>query len=188
MKRRLLFWAALALAVAGGAYYAHVDPTFVPACRALTAKAGAAIRRLAADSETSLKQTHLYTSVTKELRERAIRETSQAGAKTAPAAPQAAPPASKAQRQSLLTVGEQIASGHAFAQHGFEFGFNTEAQMAAHIDRVIAHPFSVKRLIRGRTAYWDDDTHSVVILDPNARDGGTAFKPERGRFYFDSLR
>jgi hypothetical protein len=83
--------------------------------------------------------------------------------------------------------GTRIAAGHAFAKHGGEFGFSTRAEMAAHIDHVIARS-SVRRLSGGRVAYWDDSSGTVVICDPHSADGGTAFKPGRGRRYFEGLR
>ena len=91
---------------------------------------------------------------------------------------------------SALTAGQRIANGHAFAKHGQASGFASKAQMADQIDHVIhggSHS-KVKHLLRGRTAYWDESTGTVVIVDPNTADGGTSFKPDRGRRYFESLR
>ena len=34
-------------------------------------------------------------------------------------------------------------------------------------------------------AYWDDDEQAIVITNPDDPDGGTAFKPGRGKAYFD---
>ncbi len=89
-----------------------------------------------------------------------------------------------------LSPGTRIANGHAFEKHRREFGFSSRGEMAAHVDRVIdsTGPPNVKRLRRGRVAYWDDASASVVIVDPNTADGGTTFKPGRGRAYFDNLR
>ena len=91
---------------------------------------------------------------------------------------------------SKLTAGQRIANGHAFAKHGQASGFATKAQMAKQIDHIIhgASNSTVKHLLRGRTAYWDESTGMVVIVDPNTVDGGTSFKPDRGRRYFESLR
>jgi hypothetical protein len=41
------------------------------------------------------------------------------------------------------------------------------------------------KLGRGREAYWDDKNQTVVIIDPNREDKGTAFKPWDGKAYFD---
>ena len=84
--------------------------------------------------------------------------------------------------------GTRIAAGHAFTKHGQDLGFATRAELAAYIDRVIENPSASRQLSRGREAYWDADTGTVIICDPSTADGGTAFKPERGRRYFDGLR
>lgn len=89
-----------------------------------------------------------------------------------------------------LSPGTRIANGHAFGKHSHELGFASREKMATHIDRVITStgPPNIKHLEHGRVAYWDTATASVVIVDPNTADGGTAFKPGRGRAYFTNLR
>ena len=82
-------------------------------------------------------------------------------------------------------VARGIAGGHAFPKHAAEFGFRNPAEMAAHVERVIGNPTATRNLARGRTAYWDDATQSVVIRDPSHLDGGTVFRPRDGRAYFD---
>ena len=47
------------------------------------------------------------------------------------------------------------------------------------------------RLSAGRKAYWDDKTGTVVIVvitNPKDPDGGTAFRPVRGKDYFKDLQ
>jgi filamentous hemagglutinin len=83
---------------------------------------------------------------------------------------------------------QEIAGGHAFAAHAAEFGFRTRAQMAAHIEKVMANPTATRSLSGGRTAFWDKATQSVVIRNPSAADGGTAFIPKEGEKYFRNLR
>ena len=84
---------------------------------------------------------------------------------------------------------QQIAKGHAWSKHKGEFPqFSTEAEFAQHIDRVMAIPSASKTLTKGRTAFWDDQTQTVVIRDPNSPDLGTAFKPKNGKVYFDNLK
>ena len=90
--------------------------------------------------------------------------------------------------ESVPSWGTRIAAGHAFAKHGREFGFSRRSELAAHIDRVIASPSASRQLSHGRQAYWDDGTGTVVICDPSTPDGGTAFKPDRGRRYYEGLR
>ncbi len=37
-------------------------------------------------------------------------------------------------------AGQEIAGGHAFGKHASEFGFKTQAEMAAHVERVMTNP------------------------------------------------
>ena len=86
---------------------------------------------------------------------------------------------------------EAIADGHAFPKHKSEFpGVETKEDYAKVIDDVInGATVEVKTgLDDGRTAYWDDATGTVVVVTPNTADGGTAFKPDNGRDYFDTLK
>jgi filamentous hemagglutinin len=84
---------------------------------------------------------------------------------------------------------EQIAKGHAWSKHKGEFPeFSTVAEFAQHIDQIMANPSASKSLAKGRTAFWDDKTKTVVIRDPNSPDLGTAFRPANGKAYFDNLK
>ncbi|CFQ74471.1 Uncharacterised protein [Yersinia similis] len=91
-------------------------------------------------------------------------------------------------------VGREIADGHAFEKHVIEqgeftgLGIRTRAQFAQHVENVVKNPTSTKELSGGRSAYWDQSTGTVVIRNPKAPDGGTAFRPVNGRGYFDNLR
>ena len=85
----------------------------------------------------------------------------------------------------IESTAQRIAGGHAFAKHASELGFKTPAELAAHIRRVMANPTATRHLQRGRTAYWDEATQSVVIRDPSHVDLGTVFRPRSGRTYFD---
>lgn len=90
----------------------------------------------------------------------------------------------------------KVAGGHAFVKHVLErgefagLGIRTTKQFGAFIDNIIntASGSDVRRLSRGRTAYWDNSTGTVVILDPRSADGGTAFRPQGGREYFEGLK
>jgi filamentous hemagglutinin len=89
---------------------------------------------------------------------------------------------------------QEIAGGHAFEKHVLnqgEFkglGIRTREQFANHIENVINNPTASRQLSNGRTAYWQEPTGTVVIRNPRAVDGGTAFQPVNGRAYFDGLK
>ncbi|MCU6368761.1 hypothetical protein [Enterobacter quasiroggenkampii] len=91
-------------------------------------------------------------------------------------------------------VGKEIAGGHAFEKHVLQqgeftgLGIRTRARFARHIENDVKNPTSTKELSNGRSAYWDQSTGTVVIRNPKASDGGTAFRPVNGRAYFDNLR
>ncbi|MDM9580199.1 polymorphic toxin-type HINT domain-containing protein [Nostoc sp. GT001] len=82
---------------------------------------------------------------------------------------------------------QAISRGHAFNDHIGDFDFDTPDDFARHIDNIINNPSNVKNLERGRTAYWDNQSGTVIIIDPGDIDGGTAFRPDRGKAYFDNL-
>lgn len=89
-------------------------------------------------------------------------------------------------------VAQRIAGGHAFEKHvvrGGEFpAITTREAFAAQVTKIIRERADVKALKDGRTAYWDGASGTVVIVNPSASDGGTAFKPAAGKAYFDQLR
>ena len=99
--------------------------------------------------------------------------------------------ANAARLRSQLTA-EEIAGGHAFDKHvihqGQFPGVTTSPQFATEIENVINNASEVRPLSNGRTAYWDSSSGTVVIRNPGAVDGGTAFKPTQGKTYFDNLK
>lgn len=52
----------------------------------------------------------------------------------------------------------------------------------------MSDPTAVRQLSGGRVAYWHDGTGTVVIRNPFAADGGTAFQPVNGVDYFNGLK
>jgi len=87
------------------------------------------------------------------------------------------------------TDARQIAGGHAWDNHKHEFSeITTIDQFAEVIFQTMTKPSVAKLLSRGRVAFWNDALAMLVIRDPENDDLGTAFKPSRGRSYFDSLR
>jgi hypothetical protein len=88
---------------------------------------------------------------------------------------------------SLTDDAARIAGGHAWSKHQQDFAGLTKDDVAKLIDRIMNHPSDSKLLTAGRSAFWDDVSRTVVIRDPNSPDMGTAFKPARGRAYYDNL-
>lgn len=94
------------------------------------------------------------------------------------------------------TIGEQIASGHAFDKHVLVKGefqgleTRTRKQFADFIDNIAnsAKGQDYKSLTNQREAYWDFSTGTVVIYNPRVIDGGTAFRRPDGKRYFDGLK
>lgn len=91
-------------------------------------------------------------------------------------------------------AGKEIAGGHAFEKHVLDqgefkgLGIRTREHFANHIEDVVNNPTASRQLSGGRSAYWQDSTGTVVIRNPRAADGGTAFQPPNGRAYYNGLR
>ncbi|HTA05912.1 MAG TPA: RHS repeat-associated core domain-containing protein [Solirubrobacteraceae bacterium] len=82
----------------------------------------------------------------------------------------------------------RIAGGHAFEKHAGELGLQTRDGFEQEIKDVIERASKVKGLTNGRTAYYDPESNTLVIVDPASPDGGTVFRPSGGEDYFnDSL-
>ncbi len=86
-------------------------------------------------------------------------------------------------------AGDEIAGGHAYEKHVIEQGEYPEItgpeEFARLIEDVIVNG-QPKTLGGGRSAYWYDGT--IVIRNPRAGDGGTAFRPVDGYDYFLAVR
>lgn len=86
---------------------------------------------------------------------------------------------------------QEIAGGHALIKHAGELvgvGITTREQFARHVERIMTNASAFRELRNGRSAFWDDATGTVVIRNPSAVHGGTAFRPTTGRAYFEGLR
>jgi filamentous hemagglutinin len=90
------------------------------------------------------------------------------------------------------SAAKDIAGGHSFQKHVIERAefpnIHNRAQFQKHIEKIINNPSASRSLSKGRTAYWDDASKTVIIRNPRAADGGTAFRPTAGRSYFDGLK
>ena len=91
-------------------------------------------------------------------------------------------------------IARDIAGGHAFEKHVLNRGefrgldIRTRNHFSDHVQSIISNPTAFRELSRGRSAYWDAGTGTVVITNPRASDGGTAFRPSNGVNYFNGLR
>lgn len=93
-----------------------------------------------------------------------------------------------ADRADAKLIGDEISRGHAFDKHVIERrefpGVTTRRQFADTIEETVLN--GEPRVLGGRrTAYWDHGM--LVIRNPAAPDGGTAFRPTDGYDYFLGL-
>ncbi|SCA58805.1 hypothetical protein AB751O23_AP_00150 [Chlamydiales bacterium SCGC AB-751-O23] len=84
---------------------------------------------------------------------------------------------------------QEIAWGHAFEKHiinqnEFPGWIRTRHQFAELVERVMHSPSSMRSLRNNRLAYWQKESGTIVIRNPKAMDGGTAFQPSVGAEYF----
>ena len=99
-------------------------------------------------------------------------------------------PATSSMSNHLLKnklIAEEISGGHAFTKHVIqrgEFPGLSQQQFQRHIQNILNNPTEIKLLTRGRVAYWDQKTGTVIIRNPLQGDGGTAFRPTAGYDYF----
>ena len=81
----------------------------------------------------------------------------------------------------------KIANGHAYDKHVLDRGefpeVHTEQDFQNLIDDVIENPSHSGNLNNGRSYAYDENTNTLVIMDPNHPDGGTAFRPQTGLDY-----
>jgi hypothetical protein len=89
----------------------------------------------------------------------------------------------------IARIAEQIAAGHAYDKHVVEQNefpwLKSRQDFRELITRILRNPTERRRLEGGRSAYWDEGTGTVVVRDPRHPDGGTAFRPQRGKWYYD---
>jgi len=83
-------------------------------------------------------------------------------------------------------AGKTIGTGHAWGKHGDKYAgiLSTQDEFVDLIEDIIRNPDATRSLERGRKAYWDSATGTVVIFDPGHPDFGTAFPPDRGYIFF----
>jgi len=89
----------------------------------------------------------------------------------------------QAEAEHFNPVARAIAKGHAKAKH-FPKTMETD-DLTRMIEETMANKAVDPKFSEGRTAYWSNEHEMIVIEDPNTKDLGTAFKPNRGKAYFD---
>jgi hypothetical protein len=73
-------------------------------------------------------------------------------------------------------IAASIANGHAFAKHAAQFGVTTTGAFQSVVEDVLSDPATqVRTLVRGRSAFYNRTTNSLVIVDPGSPDSGTAY-------------
>lgn len=88
---------------------------------------------------------------------------------------------------------QEIAGGHGFEKHVLQqgefagLGIRTRDQYAAHIENVLNNPSSVRYTTDGRSFHLQKTTGTVVVRNPSAPDGGTAFQPQNWNDYVSQL-
>jgi RHS repeat-associated protein len=79
-----------------------------------------------------------------------------------------------------------IAYGHAWPEHRDQWqsiGINSQQELAELVESIMMTS-SESKTDGPRTAYWDENTQTIVIENPGATDGGTAFRPSDGIDYY----
>jgi RHS repeat-associated protein len=94
----------------------------------------------------------------------------------------------ESEQQYTDCTANQIANGHAFEKHADEFGAETPEELEQIVKDTLERATQSRELSNGRTAYYDEETNTVVIVDPANPDNGTAFKPTPGKVYFEELK
>lgn len=91
-------------------------------------------------------------------------------------------------RLNARLAGQEIAAGHAYQKHVVERGefpgVRTRSEFASLVENTIVRG-EMRPLSGNRLAYWHNGM--VVIRNPRAGDGGTAFAPTQGYSYFLNL-
>jgi pyocin large subunit-like protein len=84
---------------------------------------------------------------------------------------------------------QQIANGHAWTKHQANFPeCGNVDEFVDLVDRIMTNPSATRKLAKGRQAFWEASSNTVVIRDPSSPDLGTAFRPKHGKAYFDNLK
>lgn len=190
--------AVLAVLVLSAAGYAYLNPAFAATCKNTCATSFSWVKKQAGTAQAAFKQSSFYATYLKAVRQHEARAQQRKKTASAPKIAQKpaqkpldmSPAAVRKREQANWSAGQKIAHNPANAGALKELGFKTEEQMASHIDRVIgyASPSNTKQISRDRTAYWDERTWSIIIVETRSAGGGSMFKPKQGYPYFKDLK
>jgi hypothetical protein len=94
--------------------------------------------------------------------------------------------------EEIGTIAGKIATGHAYEKHKNEQGefrnIETDLELVRHVFEIIKRHLDWKALPDDRTAYWDNDSGTIVIHDPHSPDDeGTVHQPRDGKRYYDDI-
>ena len=85
---------------------------------------------------------------------------------------------------------EEITTGHALGKHLDEFsdmGITTQKDLQNYVETVLNNKAAdVRYTSNGKTYYLDHDNKTLVILNPNAPDGSTVFRPNNWQQYIST--
>lgn len=91
----------------------------------------------------------------------------------------------------LVGLADRLVIGHSLDEHEGQFPPEwSNTDLRDHVLAVINHPsasceFEFENV--RKKAFWDDGTQTIVIFDPTNVDGGTFFRPDEGRAYFERI-
>ena len=94
-------------------------------------------------------------------------------------------------------IANQIANGHAFQKHvigpatprnSVFTDISTRAELSNRVYNTMTNPTHSKALPGGRTAFYDSNSNTVVMVDPMHRDMGSSYPPSTGMSYYNNLK
>jgi hypothetical protein len=89
-------------------------------------------------------------------------------------------------------IARRISDGHAWETHVLRDEHfpevKTRDDFFVLILDVLTNPSAASLLRRNREAFWSDAHRTLVIVDYESEDYGTAFRPAEGKRYFNTLR
>lgn len=77
---------------------------------------------------------------------------------------------------------------HVLKQDEFSRIASTASQLNQVAESILTNPTATKTLSGGRTAFWDDVTKAVVIVNSKNPAKSTVFQPKNGLTYFQNLK